>query len=296
MAFKFEYPNLAIVVPVLNEVGTITRLLSSLNGQQKFGGQKVQHILVNNGSKPGTLEEIDAWRVGNTSFPLTILDEPNAGVGFARDRGFLHAINNDAEVVLGIDADCVPDRRWAMNVTTIFNDSTVQLFGGKVVAWHDSDYKLGDTARLRLMRLAKRALFGTLVLGNNMAIRSTAYRAKGEIIPEPKKTPDTTVPIETTSTSDDVTDSVATDAFESIGARFRAAYTDGVDFDRLLTRLFIDKYGESGVYIENQSGRAVVAADMRLHRKLGFIGMVQREIFGSSSGVRTAKIRSNKRY
>ena len=102
-SLQINPPQTSVVVTVLNEVGTVAKLVMALR-RQTIPPHEL--IIVDGGSSDGTLEELHRL---SKDFPaLIILEKPgNRSVG--RNTGIKAAAN---EIIAITDAGCVPHRDW----------------------------------------------------------------------------------------------------------------------------------------------------------------------------------------
>jgi glycosyltransferase involved in cell wall biosynthesis len=112
------------VVPVLDGAATIRDMLEALLNQSSYPGE-VEYLVVDNGSVDRTREIVH-------EYGLTLLREPVRGPGAARNRGLRHA---RGEVVVHLDADTVPSRRWLVELLRPFEDPRVMLAGGRTLCF-----------------------------------------------------------------------------------------------------------------------------------------------------------------
>jgi len=117
-------PSVSIVVPVLNGAATIGDLLSAL-AQQRGAPAGCELIVVDNGSTDRTPEIA-------RGFGATVLGEPTRGPAAARNRGLRHA---RGDIVVHLDADTLPTRRWLQEMVGPFVDANVLLVGGKTLSF-----------------------------------------------------------------------------------------------------------------------------------------------------------------
>jgi cellulose synthase/poly-beta-1,6-N-acetylglucosamine synthase-like glycosyltransferase len=165
-------PELAasVVVPVRNGADTIGDLLSALI-HQADAPRDLAVIVVDNGSTDATADV-----VGN--FPVTYLRQPTPGPSAARNRGLWAA---RGEVVVFVDADTVPTRRWLAEMIAPFADPAFVVAGG-----HAIDYRATTPAQRFMAQLGARRLEydffrGRIpyVAGESMAVRRAALMEIG---------------------------------------------------------------------------------------------------------------------
>lgn len=106
-------------------------MLNALTNQSEAKSNET--IIVDGGSTDGTQEIVQKYRV-------TLLKEKKPGPGSARNLGLRHATG---DVIVHLDADTIPTRRWLSELIEPFADPNVVLVGGKIL-----DY-LGETPAQR---------------------------------------------------------------------------------------------------------------------------------------------------
>jgi len=159
-----------VVVPVYNGAATIDHLLSALLGQTGRP-RDVEIIVVDNGSADGTPENVRAH-------PVTLLHEPRRGPAAARNRG-LRAARGD--VVVHLDADTLPTRRWLADMISPFTSPAVMLVGGRTLGFRPQNAVERYFTRIPLydaVSTLKRPVF-PFVQSANMAVRRSAALAIG---------------------------------------------------------------------------------------------------------------------
>jgi glycosyltransferase involved in cell wall biosynthesis len=160
--------SVSIVIPVLNGAESIGDTLTTLKNQSG-APCNTQIIVVDNGSTDGTLDVVQR-------FDARVLTEAKRGPSAARNRGLAEA---RGEIVVFLDADTLPTRRWLKELIAPFAEQDVMLVGGEL-----RDY-ISETAPERFM-----AQMGTFkfeytlfrqgfphVSSSNIAVRRTAALA-----------------------------------------------------------------------------------------------------------------------
>ncbi|HET6468252.1 MAG TPA: glycosyltransferase, partial [Geminicoccaceae bacterium] len=111
-------------MPVLNGAATIGKALGALRGQAPItGGHEL--IVVDNGSS-------DATREIARGFGATLLEQPKRGPSAARNLGLEMA---RGAIVVHLDADIVPTRRWLREIVAPFARPEVVLVGGRTLTF-----------------------------------------------------------------------------------------------------------------------------------------------------------------
>ncbi len=114
----------SVVTPVLNGAATIGDLLVALS-EQVGAPRATEVIVVDNGSTDDTQTIV-------SRFPVTLLTETRRGPSAARNRGLRHA---RGEVVVFVDADVLPTRRWLAELVRPFADPGVVVAGGRTLSY-----------------------------------------------------------------------------------------------------------------------------------------------------------------
>ena len=166
-------PAVTVIVPFRDAERTIGGLLSGLASQQPptLGG--VEFVFVDNGSTdagPGLVEA--------AALPASrIVAEGKRGVSAVRNRGLAVA---RGEVVVCVDSDCIPSRRWLRELVAPFIDPSVHLVAGSLASFPPRTGAQRFAARYGLND-ARRTLGMALPFANgrNMAVRRTSAQAVG---------------------------------------------------------------------------------------------------------------------
>lgn len=96
-----SWPLVSIVVPTYNRRGSLSRLLNALT-QQTYPAEKVEVVVVDDGSTDGTPAAVKQLRFG---YSLEIIEQAHAGPAAARNLGAAHA---RGPLILFLDDDVVP--------------------------------------------------------------------------------------------------------------------------------------------------------------------------------------------
>ena len=125
-----QEPFISIVIPCYNGMATIADCLNSLE-QQSYPRERFEIILVDNGSRDGTCEFVQA------SFPsVRLLHSAEKGSGYARNAGIFAA---RGELILSTDSDCVADKEWAATLVRTFQSASpsVAAIGGTILPFSE---------------------------------------------------------------------------------------------------------------------------------------------------------------
>ncbi|MFA6307205.1 MAG: glycosyltransferase family A protein, partial [Patescibacteria group bacterium] len=99
----------SVVIPAHNEEKNISATIRALLAQSH---PDFEIIVVNNASTDRTAEIAEG-------FPVKVVHESRKGLLWARERGRLEATG---DIVVNIDADCLPDEDWLSRGTAHFLD------------------------------------------------------------------------------------------------------------------------------------------------------------------------------
>ena len=166
-----ELPLVSVVVPVLDAVDEIDRLLDSLEALE-YPRDRLEILVVDNGSRDGTFERI-ARR------PVRLLRETRVRSSYAaRNRGVEAA---SGEWVAFTDADCVATPGWLARLLAPGVPDAVGAVAGEVLAYEARTPVQRLTERYGIMKHAvtmpHKALPGFSTA--NVAIRRELLRALG---------------------------------------------------------------------------------------------------------------------
>lgn len=102
-------PTLSIIIPAYNEERTIHLILDKVRDVLLEHGFQKEVIIVNDGSRDGTVGAINAYMAANPKFPIRFIEQPrNMGKGAAIHRGIKEA---SGEYLIVQDADLEYDPR-----------------------------------------------------------------------------------------------------------------------------------------------------------------------------------------
>ncbi len=168
-AGMFE-PSVTVILPVLNGAETLGDTLAAL-GSQVGAPKQVEVLVIDNGSTDGTQEIV-------RKFPVTLLHEPMRGPSRARNCGLKAATG---EILVCLDADTLPTRRWLRELIRPFEDEAVVLVGGEILSFQPktaSERYIDASGIFRPRHHVEEKRF-PFVVGMNMAVRTEAARAVG---------------------------------------------------------------------------------------------------------------------
>lgn len=121
-----------VVIPILNEAKSIDSLIEGLVNQTL---SPTEVILVDGGSKDGTIEKLKNWQEKKLPFDLNLIEEKGANRSVARNIGIKHA---KTEIIALTDAGCVPKKDWLEKLIKPFDeDEKTEVVAG----FYDPDPK-----------------------------------------------------------------------------------------------------------------------------------------------------------
>jgi glycosyltransferase involved in cell wall biosynthesis len=106
----------SVIIPVYNAQDLIPNLLEALAAQSRPAHEI---LLVDDGSKDGTVEVAREWGDRRTDVPLRILQQENSGPAAARNFGAREATG---DLLFFIDGDCIPETDWLEKMMEPFGD------------------------------------------------------------------------------------------------------------------------------------------------------------------------------
>ncbi len=163
-------PSTSIVVPVFNGAATVADMLAAVVGQAETP-DKIEIIVVDNGSTDTTRDIV-------RRFGVILLEEHTRGPSAARNRGLRHATG---DVIVHLDADTVPTRRWLAEIVAPFRDPETTLVAGKSLSFPASTPAGRYLSRFQLYDAEKNITRSVLpfVASMNLAVRRDAALAVG---------------------------------------------------------------------------------------------------------------------
>jgi len=110
----------SIVIPCFNEEEYLPRLLNSINNLD-WPRSDFEVIVVDNNSIDSTTEVALQMKADK------VVKEPNQGVVWARQRGFLES---RGEVFCGVDADCEVPKNWLKIIDSVLSQKEIVAVSG----------------------------------------------------------------------------------------------------------------------------------------------------------------------
>ena len=150
MHSEFDYSQLLVILPALNEEVTIKPTIEAIRND--FPGSEI--VVIDNGSSDGTLSVAQ-------SLGVRVFSEPQKGKGYAIRRGFSH-LRNEHKYVFMVDADDTYGIEALGDAINLIEESGFDMVvgtrieTGKVEPGRKVSYKKGHTiGNLILTRVAR---------------------------------------------------------------------------------------------------------------------------------------------
>ncbi len=161
--------GVSVVIPALNAAGSIAQTLTALRGQA--GAPPFETIVVDNGSADETACIAE-------HFGVKVVHEPLRGPAAARNRGLAEAAG---AIVLHLDADTVPTRRWVAELAQAFDDPRVIIAAGNTMCYppKTAAERYAQAVGLYDARIASTREAFPFAPSLNLAVRANAARAAG---------------------------------------------------------------------------------------------------------------------
>ncbi|MBW4668558.1 MAG: glycosyltransferase [Cyanomargarita calcarea GSE-NOS-MK-12-04C] len=118
---------ISIIIPTLNRAESLNRTLKSLVAQN-FPINNYETLVIDNGSKDETESVYEKNKYEHPNHQIRYIYEPEPGLLSGRHRGALEA---KGEILVFIDDDIEADVNWLQAIKESFDDSTVQIVGGR---------------------------------------------------------------------------------------------------------------------------------------------------------------------
>jgi cellulose synthase/poly-beta-1,6-N-acetylglucosamine synthase-like glycosyltransferase len=124
-------PTVSVVVPIYNGEADIAELLPRLLAQT-YPGDRVEFLLVDNGSRDRTLAQLQAAAAAHPERRLLPLSYTAVQSSYAARNAGVWAASS--ELIAFTDADCYPAPNWLMELVLPFADQAVGAVAGEVSA------------------------------------------------------------------------------------------------------------------------------------------------------------------
>ena len=163
--------KVSVIATVLNEGGTIERLLDSLAAQSRPPDEV---IIADGGSTDGTVEALERWAALGR-LPLRILHTPGANISAGRNAAIAAA---GGEVIASVDAGVRLEEGWLAALVAPFEQGAVSAVAGWFVA---DPHTLFETAMGATVLPHRREIKPETFLpsSRSVAFRKAAWEAVG---------------------------------------------------------------------------------------------------------------------
>jgi cellulose synthase/poly-beta-1,6-N-acetylglucosamine synthase-like glycosyltransferase len=105
-----------VIIPMFNAEKTISSVLTALSKQTR---KPHSIIIVDDGSTDSSLNIVKQF---SEKFPVKIIKQHNQGPASARNKG---AQTSKADIIIFLDADCIPKKNWLEQMLKPFSDNSV---------------------------------------------------------------------------------------------------------------------------------------------------------------------------
>ena len=166
--------KISVVIPAYNEEKNIADTIQAVLAQDY---NDFEVIVVNNASKDKTAEVA-------SKFPVNLVHEQRKGLLWARECG---RVNAKGDLIVNIDADCLPDSNWLSNGVRHFTDPSIVAVTGPY-DYHDGDWLFRNVSlqiQKHLYHLMNSTIQfpyikkGAVLIGGNNFIRSEVLKKTG---------------------------------------------------------------------------------------------------------------------
>lgn len=123
-----DFLIISVIVPVLNAGPYIDNCIKSLICQD-FPKDQYEIIIVDNGSKDGTIYKLMVYKLMEYGKYITILHEPKKGSYIARNTGINIA---KGEIIAFTDSDCIADKNWLKELYKGFASKDIGCVVGSI--------------------------------------------------------------------------------------------------------------------------------------------------------------------
>jgi glycosyltransferase involved in cell wall biosynthesis len=179
-----------VLICTYNRAALLARTLGGLAGQRTSPGLVWEIVVVDNNSRDGTKDVVEAFRAGAPA-PTTYLFDGRQGKSFALNTGLDVAAG---DVIAFTDDDCLPEASWLQDTIEAMVRWNADGLGGRIVpawsrppaAWLAHERHLWDTLALlpddqprRVQDGAWERQNGFRVWGANMAFRRDVFDTIG---------------------------------------------------------------------------------------------------------------------
>ncbi len=180
-------PAIAVLIVSRNRRKDLLETLAALEALD-YPAERLHVCVLDNGSEDDTEGAVQAWRQagGGAGLAGVGVRRSSVNVGASAARNVLASqAPAEAELFFILDDDAVPERDFLRRVLPSFEDATVGVVGGRIVAFDEPDRELAGAGVIdwRWGRFRELAASSTqacdFVITCAMVVRPAAFRAAG---------------------------------------------------------------------------------------------------------------------
>ena len=135
--------KIILIIPAYNEEGSILKTYKSVEAYNKKSKEKLDVIVINDGSKDNTVKILD-----DNNIPHVNLIH-NLGIGGAVQTGYKYAYNNDYDIAIQFDGDGQHDVNYVKDlVEPIINKKANMVIGSRFINKEEDGFKSSRARRL----------------------------------------------------------------------------------------------------------------------------------------------------
>lgn len=175
-----EEPVLSLIICTRNRAEALSRCLDDLATDEiaKVNGEV---ILVDNGSSDRTPAVMHQFG-GRAACPVTLVEEPQAGLSRARNAGLAHA---SGDTIVFTDDDCYLGENYLDVASTVFEDGRFSYCGGRILLHDRSDAPYGLQEQESFERVPPHSFIPTgRFQGANLIVHRRVFDAVGTFDPD----------------------------------------------------------------------------------------------------------------
>jgi mycofactocin system glycosyltransferase len=170
-----NHPEVSIIIPVKDRPEDIKECLQSLSGLN-YPADKIEVIVVDDGSKQNI-----SGIVSSFAAKLIRLEE-SQGASACRNIG---AQNAKGEILAFLDADCIADKNWLMEIVPFLQIEGIGAVGGLVDSYYHRSHLDRYEEVFSSLSMGKRVIFQGNIESNfyvpscNLLVKSVVFSAMG---------------------------------------------------------------------------------------------------------------------
>jgi hypothetical protein len=173
-------PCLSLIICSRNRASSLDKALQAIHPEEMLAVDG-ELILVDNNSTDTTSIVMQAYR-DSVPFPVTVVSEPEAGLGRARNRGLKHA---RGEVIAFTDDDCYLQTGYLLKAAEVFDDDRFQYCGGRILLHDPEDAMVAVDYRKKFKLIPARSFVPAgEIQGASMIVRRDVFDVTGPFDPE----------------------------------------------------------------------------------------------------------------